>query len=58
MAKAVSTTLPLFSEHGKVNRFKDEDNSVVTSVYVSKAALKKLGNPPTIKVTFEAGEDE
>lgn len=55
--KSVSTVLEDPQEKTKVVRYDSPDGSddeVLANSYVSKAAIKKLGNPAKIKVTIEA----
>lgn len=53
--KAVTVTLSDPQEKKLVTRFNSsDDDAALSSVYVSKAALKTLGNPSKIKVTIEA----
>lgn len=48
-------TMSKFKEHGRVVRFKeDNDGRKVGSVYVDKDELKKMGNPGTVEVTVSA----
>ena len=53
--KKVTVEVHKFKEHTKVVRYKEaeEDNPVIGSLYVSKSALEKMGNPPTLQVTIE-----
>lgn len=51
----VSVTLGSPQVKKNVTRFDSDDtDAALASVYVSKAALTKLGNPDSIKVTIEA----
>lgn len=55
MAKSQKTevtfTMDLFSEHGKVNRFK-ESGAPMTSAYIDKKVLKDLGVTDTVEITI------
>lgn len=53
--KSVTVTLGDADEKKHTVRFNnDEDGAAMSSAYVRKDALKKLGNPDKIKVTIEA----
>jgi hypothetical protein len=54
-SKSVSATLDTATPKKSVVRFDGSDNEdVLTTLYVSKTAIEKLGNPDGIKVTIEA----
>lgn len=53
--KSVKVTLTDPKPKKSVTRFDcEEDDAALTSVYVSKDALAKLGDPDSIVVTIEA----
>lgn len=57
MASAKKVTVKLSSPQEKKNVVRydsTDDDAALSSVYVTKAALKSLGNPKAIKVTIEA----
>lgn len=54
-SKKITVTLGSPSEKKNVTRYdSDADDAALSSVYVTKAALKAIGNPKSIKVTIEA----
>jgi len=54
-SKSVKVTLSEPQEKKHVVRFDaDADDAAISNVYVSKDAIKKLGNPSEIVVTIEA----
>jgi len=58
-AKKVTVVFDTPSEKKHVVRFdSSETDPAIQNVYVSKAALKKLGDPDSITITIEASEDE
>jgi hypothetical protein len=53
--KKVTVVLGDKAEKKNVVRFNcDDDDAVMTTAYISKAALAALGNPDKIKITVEA----
>jgi hypothetical protein len=54
-SKSVSVTLVNPQEKSRVVRFDavNEDDPCIANAYVSKTAIKTLGNPTKIKVTIE-----
>lgn len=57
-AKKIVIEMPNKDPKGKVDKFEVDDpkesREPVKNVYVSKAALKALGNPGGVRVTIEA----
>lgn len=57
-AAKVSVTMPVKSPKKRVVRYEVEeaqqDTAAIGNVYVSNAAVKKLGDPDSIKITIEA----
>jgi len=51
--KKVIVTFPTRTDKKSVVRF-DSDDEAVSNVYISKDALKEIGDPQKIKVTIEA----
>lgn len=53
--KIVTVILSDPDEKKHVTRFNNSDeDAAMSSVYISKAALKKIGNPSKVKLTIEA----
>jgi len=59
MAKSskITTTLSNPDEKKKVVKYTGNDDAVLTSAYVGKKGLEKLGNPESIKITIEAADE-
>lgn len=57
-AKKIVIEMPVCDPKGKVKKFEVENaresNEPVKNVYVSKAALKGIGDPAGVRVTIEA----
>lgn len=54
-SKSVQVVLSEPDEKKHVVRFNsDEDDAAMSSVYISKAAIKELGNPKSVRITIEA----
>lgn len=59
MAKSVSVEMDLHSEHKKVRRYTNGDTkAAMSSTYITKEALAKIGNPDRVKITIEPAEEE
>lgn len=54
--KEVVFTLPLFSEHGKVNRFKGD--GPMTSAYIDKKVLKDVGVTDEVEIVIRKPKEE
>lgn len=57
MAKSVKVVMGNPAEKKSVVRYFGPEDGALTSAYISKEALKKLGNPSEIVITIEAGEE-
>lgn len=54
-AKKVTVILGDKDVKGKVVRYNNEDDgAAMSNAYISKDALKKLGDPDEVKITIEA----
>jgi hypothetical protein len=53
--KKVTVTMTDPQEKKAVVRYNNEvDNAALASIYISKDALKIIGNPSSVKITIEA----
>lgn len=54
-SKAVTVILSEPDEKKHVVKLSsDEDGAAMSSAYITKAAMKELGNPGSVKITIEA----
>lgn len=53
-AKKLVVTMDNPDEKKHVTKYEADDASVMSSAYISKAALKDIGSPAKVKITIEA----
>jgi hypothetical protein len=51
--KSMSVIMNDSDEKRKVIKFMNSESDVLTSAYISKAALKKLGDPQAVEITIK-----